>query len=80
MTPRSFPFSLETKRVLKCAAEEANRQSHDGIETAHLLLGILREERSAAASILMEEGMRRFKMLLRCFKMAQRRGDLHGIP
>ena len=53
-----IPFSLETKRVLTCAAEEAGRLSHEEIETAHLLLGILRVERSTAASILMEKGMR----------------------
>src|SRR5216110_2858193 len=47
-TSVEIPFSAETKRVLQFAAEEAE----------HLLLGILREERSVAASILMEKGMR----------------------
>src|SRR6478609_1562214 len=46
-TSVEMPFSAETKRVLQFAAEEAD-----------LLLGILREERSVAASILMEKGMR----------------------
>jgi ATP-dependent Clp protease ATP-binding subunit ClpC len=44
--------------VLQCAAEEADRLLHNYIGTEHLLLGILREERSVAASILMEKGMR----------------------
>ncbi len=57
-TSVEIPFSSETKRVLQFAAEEADRLLHNYIGTEHLLLGILREERSAAASILMEKGMR----------------------
>jgi ATP-dependent Clp protease ATP-binding subunit ClpA len=53
-----IPFSPETKRVLGFAAEEADRLLHNYIGTEHLLLGILREERSVAASILKEKGMR----------------------
>ena len=57
-TSVEIPFSAETKRVLQLAAEEADRLLHNYIGTEHLLLGILREERSVAASILMEKGMR----------------------
>jgi ATP-dependent Clp protease ATP-binding subunit ClpC len=57
-TSVEIPFSAETKSVLKFAAEEADRLLHNYIGTEHLLLGILREERSVAASILMEKGMR----------------------
>jgi ATP-dependent Clp protease ATP-binding subunit ClpC len=57
-TSVEIPFSGETKRVLQYAAEEADRLLHSYIGTEHLLLGILREERSVAASILMEKGMR----------------------
>jgi len=57
-TSVEIPFSAETKRVLGFAAEEADRLLHNYIGTEHLLLGILREERSVAASILMEHGMR----------------------
>jgi ATP-dependent Clp protease ATP-binding subunit ClpC len=57
-TSVDIPFSPETKRVLQCAAEEADRLQHTYIGTEHLLLGILREERSVAASILSEKGMR----------------------
>src|SRR5918995_156858 len=53
-----IPFSAETKRVLQFAAEEADQLSHNYIGTEHLLLGILREEQSVAATILMEKGMR----------------------
>ena len=57
-TSVEIPFSAETKRVLGFAADEANRLLHDYIGTEHLLLGLLREERSVAASILIEKGMR----------------------
>ncbi len=57
-TSVEIPFSGETKRVLQYAAEEADRLLHNYIGTEHLLLGILREERSVAATILNEKGMR----------------------
>jgi ATP-dependent Clp protease ATP-binding subunit ClpC len=57
-TSVDIPFSSETKRVLQFAAEEADRLLHTYIGTEHLLLGLLREERSVAASILYEKGMR----------------------
>ncbi len=57
-TSVEIPFSAETKRVLAFAADEADRLLHNYIGTEHLLLGILREERSVAASILVERGMR----------------------
>ena len=57
-TSVEIPFSTETKRVLQYSAEEADRLLHNYIGTEHLLLGILREERSVAASILTERGMR----------------------
>ena len=57
-TSVEIPFSGETKLLLQFAAEEADRLLHNYIGTEHLLLGILREEHSIAASILMEKGMR----------------------
>ena len=44
--------------MLQFAAEEADRLLHNYIGTEHLLLGILREERSVASTILSEKGMR----------------------
>ena len=57
-TSVEIPFSIETKRVLQFAADEATQLTHNYIGTEHLLLGILCEEQSVAASILMEKGMR----------------------
>jgi enamine deaminase RidA (YjgF/YER057c/UK114 family) len=52
-----IPFSTETKRILQIAAEEADRLQHRHIGPEHLLLGILREGRSVAASILIARGL-----------------------
>jgi len=57
-TSVEIPFSTETKRILHSAVDEADRLLHSYIGTEHLLLGIVREERSMAASILLEKGMR----------------------
>jgi len=56
-TSVEIPFTAETKRVLQYAAEEADRRQHSYIGTERLLLGVLREERSTAASILTSHGI-----------------------
>ena len=53
-----IPFSAQTKRALAFATEEADRLLHTYIGTEHLLLGILREEQSLAASVLAGRGIR----------------------
>jgi ATP-dependent Clp protease ATP-binding subunit ClpA len=53
-----IPFSGEAERVLQFAAQEADQLLHDYIGTEHLLLGLLREEGSVAASILTSHGVR----------------------
>jgi ATP-dependent Clp protease ATP-binding subunit ClpC len=57
-TSVEIPLSPESKRVLGHAAEEAERMLHNYIGTEHILLGLMREERSVAAAILAEKGMR----------------------
>ena len=56
-TSVDLPLSNESKRVLAYAAEEAERLNHKHIGTEHVLLGLLREEKSFAAQILMERGL-----------------------
>lgn len=56
-TSVDLPLSLECKRVLAYAAEEAERMNHKHIGTPHLLLGLLREEQSFAAQLLREQGL-----------------------
>src|SRR5205814_4092267 len=57
-TSVDLPLSQECKRVLAYAAEEAERLGHEHIGTEHLLLGLLREEKSFAAELLHERGLR----------------------
>jgi ATP-dependent Clp protease ATP-binding subunit ClpC len=57
-TSVDIPLSAESKRVLGYAAEEAERMLHNYIGTEHILLGLMREEKSVAAAILGEKGMR----------------------
>ena len=52
-----LPLSHKSKRVLAYGAEEAERMGHKHIGTAHLLLGLLREEESFAAQLLREQGL-----------------------
>jgi len=56
-TSVDLPLSHECKRVLAYGAEEAERLNHEYIGTAHLLLGLLREERCFAAQLLREQGL-----------------------
>jgi uncharacterized protein (TIGR03435 family) len=53
-----IPFSASSERALQYAAEEADRLLHKYIGTEHLLLGLLREERSVAAEVLAARGLR----------------------
>jgi ATP-dependent Clp protease ATP-binding subunit ClpA len=56
-TSVDLPVSDECKRVLAYAAEEADQLSHPQINTAHLVLGLLREEQCFAAKILGAHGV-----------------------
>lgn len=57
-TSVEIPFGAGTKRALQFAAEEANALRHAHIGSEHLLLGLLREESSVAASTLASLGVR----------------------
>src|ERR671921_456863 len=57
-TSVELPLAPETKHVLAYAHEESDRLQHRHIGTEHLLLGLLREDRSMAAEILYERGLR----------------------
>jgi enamine deaminase RidA (YjgF/YER057c/UK114 family) len=74
-----IPISAELKRILDYAAAEADRLQHTHIGTEHLLLGILREERSVAASVLIEMGMRVNKVRDEVEQFRTALADEHGI-
>jgi len=52
-----LPVSQECKRVLAYGAEESERLKDKFIGTPHLLLGLLREERSFPAQLLLKQGL-----------------------
>ena len=91
-TSVDLPLSHESKRVLAYAAEEADKLKHKHIGTEHLLLALLREEKSLAATLLRERGLslERVRQELAAHgtdSSAQSRrtsaisiGDLPGIP
>jgi ATP-dependent Clp protease ATP-binding subunit ClpC len=60
--PIEIPFSEETKKILTCAEEEAERLLHPYVGDEHILLGLLRVEDSAAGRILTEKGMRLYAL------------------
>lgn len=55
-TSVDLPLSSESRHVLTAAADEADLLAHKHIGTEHLLLGILRQEKSLAAQILRKRG------------------------
>src|SRR5882762_10331416 len=55
-TSAEVPLSGDSKKILKFAAEEADRLAHRHIGTEHVLLGILRLPDSLAAKLLLARG------------------------
>ncbi len=56
-TSVDLPLSHESKRVLAYSAEEAEKLKQVYIGPEHMLLGLLREEKSLAANLLQERGL-----------------------
>ena len=56
-TSIDLPLSHECKRALAFAAEEADRLHHEQIGNGHLLAGLLREDKSLAAEVLLGHGI-----------------------
>lgn len=56
-SPDDVPFGEETERVVRYAEQEAERLLHRHVGPEHLLLGLFREERGLAATILNEHGL-----------------------
>ncbi|MCU1242211.1 MAG: ATPase domain protein [Candidatus Acidoferrum typicum] len=55
-TSVEMPLSADSKKILQRAAEEADRLADRHIDTQHILLGILRVEKSLAAKLLLAKG------------------------
>jgi hypothetical protein len=78
-TSVDLPLSKQCRRALDYAVEEADRLSHQQIGCEHLLIGLLREEKSFAAEILLRFGV----SLEQLRKEAEKIADVpasHGAP
>lgn len=53
-----LPQTPRAKKVIELAIEESRKLGHNYVGTEHLLLGLLREETSVAAQVLMNLGLR----------------------
>jgi hypothetical protein len=60
-----LPLSKESKRVLGCGADEADRLGHQHIGSEHLLLGLLCVENCFAERMLHERGVELAKLRLK---------------
>jgi predicted ester cyclase len=56
-TGPDLPYTSRAKKVLELAMSEARELGHSYVGTEHLLLGLLREERSVAAIVLNDVGV-----------------------
>ncbi len=56
-TSVDLPLSHESKRALAYSAEESDKLKQRHIGPEHMLLGLLREEKSLAANLLQERGL-----------------------
>jgi ATP-dependent Clp protease ATP-binding subunit ClpA len=56
-TPVEIPFGADAKRALELAAREADDLKHGYIGPEHLLLGLLRLEKSVAGAVLIGRGI-----------------------
>src|SRR5216117_2346981 len=52
-----LPYTSRAKKVLELAMSEARELNHSYVGTEHLLLGLLREEKGIAATVLTEAGI-----------------------
>jgi hypothetical protein len=52
-----LPHTPRTQKVIEHAVQEAERLKHNYVGTEHLLLGMLREEETVAAQVLMNSGL-----------------------
>ena len=66
-----LPLSEETKKILAYAAHEAESMLHNHVGSEHLLVGILRVEKSLAARVLRNSGLEIYKVREEILSRAQ---------
>ncbi len=75
-------FTKRTKKVLMRAQEEAKRMRHSYIGTEHLLLGMMKEEKSIASKVLRKLGAEpaQVQRLIERLTSTRRRSPFSGKP
>ena len=53
-----LPQTPAAKRAIECAMEESRNLNHNYVGSEHILLGLLREDKGVAATVLMNLGLR----------------------
>ena len=72
------PFTAESKKALELALREAIHLGHRSIGTEHLLLGLVRDETSSAATILAARGADRERVRAEVLRQIATGGDRPG--
>lgn len=81
VTIGKLPQTPRVKKVIEYAFEEARNLKHGYVGTEHLLLGLLREEETVAAQILMKLGLKLEVVRNEVLNvLAQARGETSGLP
>jgi len=57
ITLGKLPYTLDAKKVMEYADEEARNSRHPCVEAEHILLGLLREPEGIAGQVLMSFGL-----------------------
>lgn len=66
-----LPYTSRAKRIIELSMAEARDLNGDSINTGHLFLGVMREEKGIAASVLADFGFTLDAVRLRLIEMAQ---------
>jgi ATP-dependent Clp protease ATP-binding subunit ClpC len=56
-TSNDLPYTSRAKKVIELAMKEARLLNHDHVDTLHLLVGVLAEERGIGAQVLTNHGI-----------------------
>jgi ATP-dependent Clp protease ATP-binding subunit ClpA len=73
-----IPFTRGAKKALELSLREAIALGHKHIGTEHLLLGLVRDERSSAAKILADRGIDRERVRAEVLREIASGGDQPG--
>jgi ATP-dependent Clp protease ATP-binding subunit ClpC len=79
VTMGQLPFTPRTKKMLEYSLEEMRNLGHNYIGTEHLLLGLIRENDSEAAQVMLGMGIELEKVRKEVLKILGAEGDPVGV-